>query len=214
MQTSTAVCRPAAKSSSSTPASMTLAAHRSCCGTATSRTSRTRAAAFRTTSAPPRSRRTARQAWVPSQAGQHQARHAARRPWPQLPEHRARDQLAHRLSRRQPRTTAARIDHDNAGVASAVAVRSARRLHVRRAGNQPRGRGGRCARQLARSSASTSAARRRASRCRADGRTLYVNNFMDRTVERVRSHARWSRTAMAERAAASRRSQCGRRPRS
>ncbi len=37
-----------------------------------------------------------RSAWVPSQAGQRQARHAPRRPGAQLPEHGARHQLAHR----------------------------------------------------------------------------------------------------------------------
>ena len=77
---------------------------------------------------------------------------------------------------------AARIDHDNAGVASAVALRSAGRLPVRRARDEPRSRG-----------RSTHTAAGRVFRFDAgrapqglavspDGSQLYVNNFMDRTV--------------------------------
>ncbi len=92
---------------------------RSSCSTATSPTPRTRAAACRTTSAPPSSRPTARAPGA-VEAGQHRARHAAQRRQPQLPEHGARDQLAHR-SRDEAEDYARRIDHDNAGVASAAA---------------------------------------------------------------------------------------------
>ena len=115
------------------------------------------------------------------EAGQHQARHAAQRREPQLPEHGARDQLAHRPRDRTPRTSR-RASTTTTRASRARPRSTVRRLHVRRAGDEPRSGGRRRARPLRKSSASTSAARRRASRCRADGLRLYVNNFMDRTV--------------------------------
>ena len=66
---------------------------------------------------------------------------------------------------------AARIDHDNASVASAAAFDPLRRLPVRRARDQPRSGGASTRTAAGRSCASTSAARRRAWRCRADGRS-------------------------------------------
>ena len=69
--------------------------------TATSRTSRSRAAACRTTWAPSRCRPTASSAWVPSKQDNVAARHAAQRREPQLPEHGARDRLAHRPRHRR-----------------------------------------------------------------------------------------------------------------
>ena len=76
------------------------------------------------------------------EAGQHQARHAARRRRPQLPEHRARDQLAHR-SRRAARRTTRRASTTTTRASPARRRSTARRLPVRRARDQPRGRGGR-----------------------------------------------------------------------
>ena len=100
------------------------------------------------------------------QAGQHQARRAARRHRAELPEHRARDQLAHRPRQRAPKTTRrasttttpawrAPAIFDQHGVYLFVALETSREVAVVDAHTAARS----C-------SASTSAARRRASRSR------------------------------------------------
>ena len=106
------------------------------------------------------------QAWVPSQAGQHPARHAARRPRAELPEHGARDQLAHRPGHaaaedlaqahrpRQRQRRQRRGRTTRCGVYLFVALETSREVAVLDAHG-----GARCC-------ASTSAARRRAWRCR------------------------------------------------
>ena len=122
-----------------------------------------------------------RSAWVPSK--QDNVKRGIRRDGfaAQLPEHRSGHQLPRR-SRRGSEDYPRRIDHDNSGVASAiafdrrgvymfVALETSRQVAVidAHAGFADR-------------SASTSAARRRASRVSASGDRLYVNNFMERTV--------------------------------
>ena len=104
------------------------------------------------------------------EAGQHRARHAARRPQHQLPEHGARDQLAHRsrsgdrgsgrahrprqLQRRERRRV-------RSAAASTCSSRSRPAAKSRWSTRTAAGR----------SSASTSAARRRAWRCRRTARS-------------------------------------------
>ena len=99
------------------------------------------------------------------QAGQHQARRAARRPGPQLPEHGPRDQLAHRPGHGRRGLPAAhrprqlrRRERASPSTATASTCSSPWRPAARSRSSTPTA-AGRC-------SASTSAARRRASRCR------------------------------------------------
>ena len=81
------------------------------------------------------------------EAGQHPARHAAQRRQPELPEHGPRDQLEGRSRHRRGRLRRARrprqLERRERG-----GLRSVRQLHVRRAGDEPRSRGRRCARPL------------------------------------------------------------------
>ena len=92
---------------------------------------------------------------------------------------------------------AARIDHDNASLASAALFDRQRRLPVRRAGDQPRGRGRRRPRPTGEMFRIDVGRAPQGLALSADGRTLYVNNFMDRTVERVRPHAAGGATALS-----------------
>ena len=123
-----------------------------------------------------------RSAWVPSKQDNIKRGTLRDGLQPQLPEHGARDQFADRPAVAAPRTTRERIDHDNAGVASAiaydrpdgiylfVALETSRQVAVVDAhGGREifRFDVGRAPQGLALS---------------ADGRRLYVNNFMDRTV--------------------------------
>ena len=156
-------------------------AHDRARSTATSRTSRTRAAACRTTSAPPRSRRTARQAWVPSK--QDNIKRGTLRDGTGLNFQNTVRAISSRIdlatrrrgpSRRASTTTTrawrARRCSTRCGVYLFVALETSREVavvdaHGRRelfrfdVGRAPQG--------LALS---------------ADGQRLYVNNFMDRTV--------------------------------
>ena len=100
------------------------------------------------------------------EAGQRQARHAARRHGAQLPEHRARDQLAHRPRREQPRTTPrASTTTTPASPARRSTTRAASTCSSR-SRRAARWRSSTRSRPLRAASASTSAARRRASRSR------------------------------------------------
>ena len=106
----------------------------------------------------------------PLEAGQRAARHAAQRAQPQLPEHGARDQLAHRSCRRAQRRLRGAHRPRQLRRRERGGLRSVRRLSVRGAGDQPRSRGGRCLRRLGALPRSTSGARRRASRSRRTAR--------------------------------------------
>ena len=161
-------------------ASLDGARRQSSCGTATSRISRTRAAASQTTWAPWRSHRTARSAWVPSK--QDNIKRGIRRDGSALNFQNTVRAISSRVdldagSEDYPR----RIDHDNAGVASAiafdrlgvymfVALETSRQVAIidAHAGFQiGRINVGRAPQGLALS---------------ASGDRLYVNNFMERTV--------------------------------
>ena len=104
-------------------------------------------------------------AWVPSKQDNVQARHAAQWREPQLPEHGARHRLAHRPGDRRRRPCLARRPRQ-LQPRQRRGVRYLRQLPVRGAGNQPRSRGASMRRAATKSSASTSAARRRAWRSR------------------------------------------------
>ena len=176
--------RAAAKSSSSTGPRCPSRTP-SCCGTATSPISRTRAAASRTTSARSRSRRTAARPGCPPSRTTSSAACCATTLEPHVPEHGPRDQLAHRPAggrrglRRSASTTttpALRARRCTTGTASTCSSRSRRAARSR--SSMPMAAG--------KSSASPSAARRRALRSRRTAGRLYVSNFMDRTRQRVR----------------------------
>ena len=131
----------------STRPTMTVVEHHRAARTATSRTSRSRAAACPTISAPWRISPDGCSGLGAVEAGQHRARHAAQRRQPELPEHGARDQLAHRPRRRAPRTALAHRPRQRER-GERGGVRSVRRLPVRRARDQPRSGRARCARRL------------------------------------------------------------------
>ena len=76
----------------------------------------------------------------------------------------------------------ARIDHDNASVASAAALRPARRLPVRRARDEPRSGGASMRTDAGRVFRFDVGRAPQGLAVSADGSRLYVNNFMDRTV--------------------------------
>ena len=121
------------------------------------------------------------QAWVPSKQDNIKRGTLRDGAQPELPEHRARDQLAHRPRRgRRGLRRAHRPRQRRASRAPRRSIRSASTCSSRW---RPAARWRSSTRTAAAScSASTSAARRRASRVSPDGRRLYVNNFMDRTV--------------------------------
>ncbi len=119
-------------------------------------------------------------AWVPSQAGQHQARPVARRPEPRLPEHGARHQLAHRSGHARRRSRGARRPRQRErGQRSGLPPE--RRLSLRRSETSrqvavldPVGK-----REVMRFDAGRAPQGLAVS---ADGLRLFVSNFMDRSV--------------------------------
>ena len=128
------------------------------------------------------------------EAGQRQARHAARRPGAQLPEHGARDQLAHRPAAgsrglRGAHRPRQRQRRERGGVRPRAASTCSSR-------SRPAARSRWSTRTAARrSSASTSAARRRASRCPPDGQRAVRQQLHGPHGRRVRPVARCSTRA-------------------
>ena len=115
------------------------------------------------------------------EAGQRPARHAAQRREPQLPEHRARHRLAHRPRHRARRTSRpASTSTIPASRAPRYSIPSATTCSWRW---KPAAKSRWSMRRAAtRSSASTSGRAPQGLAISDDGRRLYVNNFMDRTV--------------------------------
>ena len=127
------------------------------------------------------------------EAGQRPAWQSARRPRPRPPEHRASHRFADRHDERRRTTPRASISTTPVSPLPCNSTRTACTCSSRwRPAEQVAIV--ECPRRLARSSASMWVGRRRAWRCRPDGCTLYVSNFMDRTVSvsTTSRHCSWT----------------------